>query len=84
MPSSLPFLPTPHLRKSVLVKSSTGCAFERIDGDDGHLNAGGLFDTAAVFFQLRARLRVEHMREVADVALGLERIGVEGKQRAGQ
>ena len=32
-------------------------AIERINGDDGHLDTGGLFDCAAVGFELRARRR---------------------------
>jgi hypothetical protein len=33
---------------------------------------------------LRARLRVEHVREVAYVALRLQRIQVQGKDRSGE
>jgi len=61
-----------------------GRVFELVDGYQGHLNAGNLLYAGTISFQLRTGLRVEHMRKVADVALGLERIGVEGKKRAGQ
>ena len=38
-----------------------------------------LLQLAAVSFQLRARLRIDHVREVADVALRLERFEVEAR-----
>ena len=57
-------------------------AVERIDGDNRHLDAGGLFHAATIGFQLGPRLRIEHVREVADVALRLERFEIEGRREA--
>ena len=47
--------------------------------DHRHLHARGLLHLAAVSFQLRARLRVQNVCEVADVALRLERFEIESK-----
>jgi hypothetical protein len=51
-------------------------AVERIDGDDGHLNARDLLHLAAVRFKLLVRLRGEDVREIVDVALGFEGIEI--------
>jgi len=47
------------------------------------LDAGGLLNAAAIGFQLRARLCVEDVGEVADVALWFEGIEVEGDEGRG-
>jgi hypothetical protein len=43
------------------------------------LHAGGLLHLARISFQLGARLRIENVREIADVPLRLERFKIEGK-----
>src|SRR5581483_8734841 len=58
-----------------------GLALERIDGDNGHLDARGLFDAPAVILQLSPRACIEHIGEVADVTLRLQRIQVKRKER---
>jgi hypothetical protein len=45
---------------------------QSVYGDDRHLDAGGLLDAAAIGFQLRARLLIKHVSEVANVALRFE------------
>ena len=84
IPSSLPFLPTPHWRKSVVTDFFNLLAIERLERHQRHLDAGGVLHLAGIGFQLRARLRIQHVREVADIALRLERFEIEGRKRRGK
>ncbi len=59
-------------------------AVQRLDGNQRHLRAGELFHPAAIGFQPRARLRIENVREIADVALRLERFQIECGERPGE
>jgi hypothetical protein len=56
-------------------------AIQGLKRNQSHLHARGLFHLAGVGFQLRSRLRIQDISEVAYVALRLERFEIEGKQR---
>ena len=70
MPSSLPFFTDAPLAVERVGYVINRIAVQRIDGDDGHLDAGDLFHAPAIGFQLRAGFGDQDFREVADVALG--------------
>src|SRR5579884_1244819 len=61
-----------------------GLAVERLDGDHGDLHAGGLFDAAEVGFERVFGAVVEDMGEIADIALGLQGVGVKGEESGGE
>ena len=54
-------------------------AIQRFQRHQRHLHAGGPLHLARIFFQLSARLRIENVREIADIPLRLERFKIEGK-----
>ena len=56
-------------------------AIQRFQRYQRHLHAGGTLHLAGISFQLSARLRIENVREIADVTLRLERFKIEGKKR---
>ncbi len=62
-----------------------GVAVQRRDSHQIAICAPVICSTlAAIGFQPRARLRIENFREVADIALRLERFQIQGRERRGE
>ena len=59
-------------------------AIESVDGDDGHLHAGGAFQNSAICFQALFAGGVDGVREIVDVAGGFQLGDVEGEGGGGE
>ncbi len=59
-------------------------AVERVESDERHLRAGGVFDRSAKGLDGSAALGIDDSGEIADVTLGLEGFEVEGAGQASE
>ncbi len=72
----LPLLADAPFAEKVVRKRLNRISFQTVDGYERHLGSGGALYFAAVVVDARTHLVVEYVREIADVALRLQRIDV--------